>query len=353
MVTSKRTYRIFVFLILLIAISSAQEKDSYILAPPKTPRDSAVATFNGKRIAIYYGRPSMQGRKIFGDLVPYYREWRTGAGEATTLVTTGDLIIGGMVIPESTYTLYTFPSTTQWKLIVNKQTGQWGTRINPKYDLGRIDLTKKILMKPVETLTIKIEKQRTYTGVLKIEWEYTSLSIPFEVSTVHRAASPRGSTTLAIGSGLLSVQYSRPYLRGRKIFGQVVPYDSVWRIGADTVTTLRTTADFEIGALKIPKGAYSLWMLPTRSSARLLINSKTGVIGKDKSDYFTLYKKYEFGQATIQRRATKATVDTLTISLNKLSDSTAVMKIDWERTSFSVPLKIINNPPPNQQQRRK
>src|SRR5207247_3416552 len=76
----------------------------------------------GAHIAVDYGRPAMRGRKIFGDIVPWNKVWRTGGNFATRFTTSADLVVGGTTIPKGAYTLWTLPASTGWKLILNKQT---------------------------------------------------------------------------------------------------------------------------------------------------------------------------------------------------------------------------------------
>jgi hypothetical protein len=149
--------------------------------PAGSPHETAKATVGGATISIEYGRPYMRGRKIMGGLVPYGRVWRTGADAATTLTTSKALEIGGTTVPAGKITLYTLPAEDQWKLILNKQTGQWGTEYDEKQDLARVDLTKKTLQSPVDQLTIAIEPGSGNSGTLKISWETTELSVPFTV----------------------------------------------------------------------------------------------------------------------------------------------------------------------------
>src|SRR5437899_1233064 len=120
-----------VILSTLIATAVAQNAAK----PRPSPAATAQATLDGKNISIAYSQPSMRGRKIMGDLVPYDQVWRTGANDATTLTTESDLNIGGTAVPKGTYTLYTLPSAGTWKLIINKQTGQWGTEYHQEQDL--------------------------------------------------------------------------------------------------------------------------------------------------------------------------------------------------------------------------
>ena len=147
----------------------------------KSPHESVKATVDGATITIEYGRPSMRGRKIFGELVPYGKVWRTGADEATTLTTDKDVTIGELAVPAGKYTLYTLPGETEWKLIVNKQTGQWGTAYDEKQDLGRVTLKKSASSSPVEQFTIAIDKGASGGGTLKLAWENTELTAPITV----------------------------------------------------------------------------------------------------------------------------------------------------------------------------
>jgi hypothetical protein len=132
-------------------------------------------------VTIDYSRPYMRGRKIMGGLVPYGRVWRTGADDATSLKTAVDLEIGGVKVPAGSYTIYTLPSETTWKLIINKQTGQWGTEYDETQDLARIDLVKSALASPLEQFTIEFVKKGPDSADLILEWETTKLSVPVRV----------------------------------------------------------------------------------------------------------------------------------------------------------------------------
>src|ERR687896_70549 len=105
-----------------------------------SPHETVNATVDGAKISVTYGRPYMKGRKIAGGLVPYGQVWRTGADEATTLVTDKALMFGSTHVQPGTYTLYTLPSEKGWELIINKQTGQWGTDYDQAQDLARIPM---------------------------------------------------------------------------------------------------------------------------------------------------------------------------------------------------------------------
>jgi hypothetical protein len=148
--------------------------------PRPSPAATVKATIDGATIQIDYSRPSVRGRKIMGALVPYGQVWRTGANEATALTTDKPIDIGGLAVPAGKYTLFTLPGETEWKLIVNKQTGQWGTNYDEKQDLGRVALKKGAPSGLVEQLTIGIDKADK-GGVLKIAWENTEVTAAIAV----------------------------------------------------------------------------------------------------------------------------------------------------------------------------
>jgi hypothetical protein len=129
---------------------------------------------------VDYGRPSRRGREIFGNVVPWGTVWRTGANAATQFRTDRDLEIGGVVLPAGTYTLWTLPAPTGWHLIVNRQTGQWGTAYDSTQDFIRVPLTVTVLAAPVEVFTIAVEPQGA-GGVLSFAWDRTRALVPFTV----------------------------------------------------------------------------------------------------------------------------------------------------------------------------
>ena len=134
----------------------------------------------GASISIEYGRPYLKGRTIGKDVAPYGQVWRTGADEATTLKTDAILVFGSVTLAPGTYTLWTLPAQGAWKLIVNKQTGQWGTQYSQAQDLGRIDMKVDAASPPAEQVTFGIDAA-SGGGTLKVEWGSVRASVPFTV----------------------------------------------------------------------------------------------------------------------------------------------------------------------------
>jgi len=128
-----------------------------------TQRSSPPATAKcdlpgGKSVAMDYSRPQMKGRQIFGGLVPYGQVWRVGANEATTFVTTADLMIGGKHVPAGSYTLFAIPAKDKWTLIISKKTGEWGIPYPEGFDLVRLDMKAGATSAPVESLRLPSTK---------------------------------------------------------------------------------------------------------------------------------------------------------------------------------------------------
>jgi hypothetical protein len=154
-----------------------------------SPHETTGAVIDGNRVTLVYGRPytkdpkSGEPRKIWGGLVPFGKVWRTGADEATLLITQKAIKLGETTIPAGAYTVFTIPNEDgSAKLIINKQIGQWG--IGPgtyeeSQDVARVDLKKEALEKPLDQFTMAVEKGSSGGGVLKLMWEGIQYSAAF------------------------------------------------------------------------------------------------------------------------------------------------------------------------------
>jgi hypothetical protein len=164
------------FVLMMAVLAMAQQPPQDKSKRPSPP-GTAEATLKSKKITIESSRPSLNGRKVGQELAPYGKVWRTGANEATTLNTEVDLTIGGVKVPAGKYTLYSLPSEGTWKLIINKQTGQWGTQYDESQDLARVDMKKSPLPQSVEQFTISFDKKSEGVADLNLDWENTRVSV--------------------------------------------------------------------------------------------------------------------------------------------------------------------------------
>lgn len=143
-------------------------------------RDTVRAAVSGANLWIDYGRPAKRGRVIYGGIVPWNDVWRTGANAATQFKTDKALVMGGVTVPAGFYTLWTVPAPDGWKLIVNSETGEWGTEHKPDKDLYTIPLGVSALPQTVERFTIGVDSAAS-GGMLHLDWDTTRASVAFTV----------------------------------------------------------------------------------------------------------------------------------------------------------------------------
>lgn len=168
----------FLALALLAAPLPAQDAPS-VPRVPLSPRAAEEIAVGPGKMRVEYGRPFAKGRKIFGGLVPWGKVWRTGANAATTLTTDVDVALGPVAVRKGSYTLFTVPGEKEWLLVVNRQTGQWGTEYDRKQDLARIPA--KALTRPdhLEAMTISFVPEDAFRGTLRISWEKRVVVVPY------------------------------------------------------------------------------------------------------------------------------------------------------------------------------
>lgn len=135
-------------------------------------------------VKIDYGQPHARGRAVAGGLVPYDQVWRTGANEATAFTTEVDLEIAGTRVPKGAYTLYSLLTRSGWTLILNRQTGQWGTQYDQGQDLARVDLQTKVLVAPQESFSVTLMPAAATPaqGTLILSWGTLHGSVPWRVA---------------------------------------------------------------------------------------------------------------------------------------------------------------------------
>jgi hypothetical protein len=175
--TMKRQVVILTLFAFVIATACSAQMGGDKSKRPSPPASASCNLGGGKTITTDYSSPRMRGRVIYGDLVPYNKVWRTGANEATTFVTTADLIVGGAKVPAGSYTIFTIPNFDKWTLIINKKTGEWGIPYKYESDeLARVDMKVTKLPASVENFTIAYDTSASGC-TLRIDWETTRASV--------------------------------------------------------------------------------------------------------------------------------------------------------------------------------
>jgi hypothetical protein len=147
--------------------------------PQVSPGASVKQTIGLNDVTITYSRPGVKGRKIWGELVPYEKVWRTGANAATTIQFTEPVLVEGQALPAGTYSLHTIPGEKEWTLIFNKEANQWGSySYKPEQDAVRVKVTP-VQGQSQEWMQFRFEDPTINTARVVLAWE--NLQVPFTI----------------------------------------------------------------------------------------------------------------------------------------------------------------------------
>lgn len=140
--------------------------------PPASPAASATGKIGNATITINYGSPSVKGRTIWGELVPYGKVWRTGANKATTFETDADITVEGQTLKKGKYGLFTIPEQKEWTIVFNKTSDQWGAfNYKQEDDVLRVKVKPSTGADLVEALKFEVGK-----NAVTMKWEKMSVS---------------------------------------------------------------------------------------------------------------------------------------------------------------------------------
>ena len=152
-----------------------------------------------------------------------------------------------------------------------------------------------------------------------------------EIGAQERALSPSAKTACKFPDGkTINVDYSSPRMRGRKIFGDLVPYGEVWRAGADEATTFVVNTDVIVGGKTVPAGKYTIFSLPNADKWSLIVNKQTGEWGIPYPG-----ARYDLLRADMKLSKLPARQENFTISFEP-SGATCTMRLDWDMTRASI-----------------
>jgi hypothetical protein len=146
--------------------------------------------------------------------------------------------------------------------------------------------------------------------------------------------SPPAQASATVNGKKITIDYSAPSVRGRKIFGGLVPYSQVWRTGANEATKLTTEGDLQLGNLAVPKGSYSIYTWIEPGQWQLIINKQTGQSGMEYN------QAQDLGRVPMQLGKTPAPVETFAITLTSAGGNKGLLKMAWENTEASLPFTV-------------
>jgi hypothetical protein len=159
-----------------VSLQAQQEKSKR----PSPPAE-ATAAIGDLTVTIQYNSPSVKGRQIWGELVPFDKVWRTGANEATTFEVNQDVLIEGQKLSAGKYALFTIPGQEEWIFIFNNEPGQWGAyNYNQKKDALRVTVKPGKAAQLTERLTFDIATKGDQAGYVSLSWE--NLAVGFNIT---------------------------------------------------------------------------------------------------------------------------------------------------------------------------
>jgi hypothetical protein len=164
---------------------------------------------------------------------------------------------------------------------------------------------------------------------------FAALILPLTVSA-QRYTSPPTSASAVIGGDHITIDYYAPSAHGRKIMGNLVPYDEVWCTGANWATKITTEADLDINGLKVPKGSYSIWTLPNEKQWMLIVNKQTGQF------HLNYDESQDLGRVKMNLKSLASPVETFKIALESTGAANkGTLSLLWETTDAWVPITVL------------
>ena len=156
--------------------------------------------------------------------------------------------------------------------------------------------------------------------------------------------SPRDSVSARVGDAAITIRYARPWKRGRVIFGDIVPWDTVWRTGANEATVLTTDRDLVIGGTVVPAGSYTLFTIPARSKTTLIINRETMRNGEPLAgtDYDL---SQDFARIAMTTKPLATPAQQFTIGIVPRGAREGVLRLAWDGREMTVPIRTRGGAP--------
>jgi len=352
--------------LLLITTVAIGQEDSKWTPLDKSPTDMVYYPSNAAwrnyldgdqrtmrpKIRLVYARPGKKDRAVFGTLVPYGKEWRLGANEANEITFYSAVEIEGQKIDRGTYTLFATPEANQWTLALSSQQSLWGSdKRDASKTVAQFKVKTAKTKETMENLAMTFQRVDDDNANLVIAWENTSVKLPINFNPVlfeDMAVSPMDQVhypgnsayhnylkpeEIALADKKVKVIYGRPQKKERKIFGELLPYGKVWRVGANQSTEITFYEDVTIKGQKIKKGSYNLYAMVNQNSWDIILN-------KDMPAWGSTNRNEEMDVAKINITPTmgKEDLEVLNIIFEKKTDKEVHMIIAWEKTRAAIPI---------------
>ena len=319
---------------------AVQELSAQLKLPRISPNAEVVQTIGPTTIKVDYSRPGVKGRVIWGKLVPYDQVWRAGANEATTISFSTDVTIDGKKVQAGSYSFFILPTTGDWTFIFNSEAKQWGAFSYNK-DKDVLHVSVKPDTAPLqEWLSYNFEDIKPNACHFVMRWEKLVAGITIGTPEPPKDArvSPAASIKQTLGLTDIAVTYSRPGVKGRVIWGKLVPYNEVWRAGANEATTISFGDDVLVNGQKLAAGTYGFFVLPTEKDWTFIFNAEPKQWGAFK---------YNKDKDVLRIAVTPESIpeqEWLEYSVDPVKSDVGTLSLNWEKLRGSLSVQVDTTP---------
>jgi hypothetical protein len=308
-----------------------------------------------QQIKVLYSRPLKKDRSLFGELIPFNKDWRLGANEATEVTFFQAVEIGYVTVPAGTYTMFAEPlSKTAWNLKLSTERFIGGS---DNRDKSKDIVTTKILVMEVpnerEAFTIGFQKIDENTVHMLMEWGQARAMLPINLSPPSLSgddASPMDlvqypemsrlrnyvkQEDLAANEPQVRVVYSRPTMKGRKVFGGMLKNGAMWRVGANETTEVIFFNDVVVGGEDVKAGRYGLFAKVNEGEWEFILHKAVQSWGPpnfDEADTIVTVKA--------KTEKTPTTLEALSMAFVEKGDKTIELVVGWEDTMARLPIML-------------
>lgn len=308
-----------------------------------------------RQIRVYYNRPKKKGREIFGGLVPYGQLWRLGANEATEVTFYQPVEIGGVYLPAGSYTLFATPYPSEWTIKVSTERFVGGTaNLDASQVVTTVSVPVTYRAKSLESFTIGYRKIDDSHVEMVFAWDNVEVALPVSMNPVLLAGddvSPMDLVAYPPMSRLrnlvepdqreanepqIRVVYSRPQMKGREIFGELIPYGTLWRLGANETNEVTFFQNVMIGDTEVEAGTYGLFATIEKDNWEFVLHESVQSWGRANFDEDSIVATYR-----AKTEETPETLEAMSMALIDAGDNTVHLAVGWENTMARMPIKVM------------
>jgi len=287
-------------------------------------------------------------------LVPYGKEWRLGANESTLLTVYNAVEVNGVTLNRGSYTLSATPSADHWLIHISSEKNIWGSENRDKdQTLTSVKVMTEKLDEATENLSMAFQRVDEESANLVIDWEKTRVKMPIsmnpiqfeemDVSPMDQVDYPASSAyknylkadELENSDPKIKVIYSRPQKKDRKIFGELLEYGKVWRVGSNESTEITFFQNVTIQGNEVRRGTYNLYAIVNQDSWDIILNTDRPAWGPPNRD-----ESKDVLTVTVPVKMDSEDLEILNLKFEEQGADAVDLLIAWEKHRARLPIKF-------------